>query len=118
MKTYAVFLFDDDKQGMERYEYKRDIETENPESFAIMEFCGAEYKLTDDHKKVKATTLDMRVTINSVKFASQTTAFIPRNGGKAIVLAERIVKSPTQHGRDIEDEAERAYFKSHPELNP
>ena len=86
MKTYAVFLFDDDKQGMERYTYLRDHETDNPELNAKQTYMD-EIEWTD---KTNATTLDMRVTIHGIKFASQTTAFIPRNGGKAIVLAERI----------------------------
>lgn len=99
MKTYAVFLFDDDKQGMERYTFQKNIELagdqeviEQTARVLYVDYLVEEGNFVEIPKTIKATTLDMRVTINGVKFASQTTALIPRNGGKAIVLAERIVK--------------------------
>jgi len=103
MKTYAVFLFDDAQADARRYTFLRDINTDNPEQFAIDEYCGTEHKLTDDYKKVKTSTWDARITINNIKFASQTVAYIPHNGGKAIVLAERYPKvkfSAMQGGTD------------------
>jgi len=99
MKTFAIFLFDDNKKGFERYTYLRDAELaggdEQIEQMARIIYCDTflpeqnekVYKLA---QTIKATTWDARITINDVRFASQTVAYIPRNGGKAIVLAERI----------------------------
>lgn len=86
MKVYAVYLFDDNKQGMERHSYLEDVESKLPEHTA-QRYYEEKIKYDED---VKVTTLDMRITINNIKYASQTVAYIPNNGGKAIVLAERI----------------------------
>ena len=85
-KTYAVFLFDDDKKGFERYTFLQDVETESPQETAINAF--REYISPD--KPVKTDEWGMKITINDIKFAGQVTAFTPMNGGKSIVLAERI----------------------------
>ena len=95
MKTYAIFLFDDDKEGMERYYFVKDHPIEDNQNLERdARECFAKYVLGDtaSHKnfKVKVSTLDMKIKINGIKFASQTTAYIPNNGGKAVVLAERI----------------------------
>ena len=86
MKTYAVFLFDDAKKGFERYTYLQDIDSKMPEVTAYR-FYNEKIAYSED---IKIADWDARITINDVRFASQTVAYIPRNGGKAIVLAERI----------------------------
>jgi hypothetical protein len=88
MKTYAVFHFDDDKKGFERYKFIEDAETDTPEKLA-REYYEDEWGI-DPNKEVKVSVLDSQITIHRLKFASQTVAYIPRNGGKAIVFAERI----------------------------
>lgn len=95
MKTFAVFLFDDNKEGLERYLYMGDEQSDNPEQTAI-DFYVRTWKDESLRSKLKATTLDMQITIpisekKKIKFASQVNAFIPRNGGKSIILAERIM---------------------------
>lgn len=96
-KRFAIFLFDDEKNGHERYTYLKDIElTPSPaiiegmiKGLFVEHILDGHYSETQQN--IKVSTLDMRITINDVKFQSQINAYIPKQT-KSIVLAERIRK--------------------------
>ena len=87
MPSYAVFLFDDNKEGMERYEYLHDYNTCTPVLLAKDQFerqFGPSKDIFVNDKE------DYPVNINNIRFARQYVAYVLLNGGHAIVLAERI----------------------------
>lgn len=100
LKRFALFLFNDEKREYERYLYIKDVEIEadNVEQEAkklFVDYLFDDYNIYEISETLKATTLDVKVTINGVKFQAQTNAYIPK-ASKSIVLAERIQKTAEQ----------------------
>ena len=93
MTTYAVFLYDDDNEGVEKYTYIEDFSTQSFEpDYIKMYYCRHIENIPLD--KIAVNKLDMRISIQispkkKIRFINQITAYIPFNGGKSIVFAER-----------------------------
>lgn len=84
MIKFAVFHYDGNKEGFEKWQYLKDIEGENPTGLATLEFYNRFNFMPDEVR-----LFDSKVVINNVLFARMFTAFKKGNGYREIVIAER-----------------------------
>jgi len=76
-KKFALYLFDDEKEGWEREKFIEKIETSAPEDKGRELFnllIGGV-----DEKRIKVSFIDMPITIHDKRFAGMFSIFVPGN---------------------------------------
>ena len=83
---FALFIYHNEKNGFEKWEFRRDIETGSP-TIWLEQFFEKIYGYT----VVGSTCVDTTVIINGTKFSEMHVVY---GGGYEMVLAKRIIKRP------------------------